>query len=69
MANYEEKFIVINKKHLELLPGNELVLLHEALRASVPYLPENKYLVCNQDEPYAGEILKTILSGEEELGR
>jgi hypothetical protein len=27
--------------------------------------PFNKYLVCNQDEPYADKVLQAILAGED----
>lgn len=29
---------------------------------------DNKYIVCNQDEPYAEEVWQTILKGEDAKG-
>lgn len=85
---FEEKFIVINKKRLvELLEHAELSGLDGRKPYPVKYartaitqlengiktfveeyknqlceFPENKYLVCNQDEPYAEDILDIILN-------
>jgi hypothetical protein len=61
MAEYQEKFIVVNGKHLTLQQAAELLLLLEKFK-----LPDNKYYVCNQDEPYAPQIIKTILDGEDQ---
>lgn len=60
MAEYEEKFIVVNTKHLTGIRKMQLVdLINEW------GLPKNKYYVCNQDEPYAAQVIKTILDGED----
>lgn len=72
---YEEKFIVINKKRIAELKekgswgqdhaailGLQSALHHfeNACRAhDIRY--DQKYIVCNQDEPYAQEILDIIL--------
>lgn len=64
MSNYEEKFIVINKKYLKKVPPSVRNNFLWALEDFLTYLPENKYIVCNQDEPYANEILKMILDSE-----
>jgi len=67
MAQYEEKFIIINRKHLEKLNDTNPKMVTKFLidlDTVVPYLPENKYYVCNQDEPYADKVIKTILDGE-----
>jgi hypothetical protein len=61
MAEYQEKFIVVNGKHLTLQQIGELLTLLETFK-----LPNNKYYVCNQDEPYAPRIIKTILDGEDQ---
>ena len=62
MAEKEEKFIVINKKHLQRLSTHSRDLLHEILSEIEN---PNKYIVCNQDEPYAQFIWEAILMGEE----
>jgi hypothetical protein len=60
---YEEKFIVINKKHVEKLPANLQAKFTDILNEIKPYIPENKYYVCNQDEPYAKRVIDIILQG------
>jgi len=30
-----------------------------------PFLPNNEYYVCNQDEPYAQKVIDIILEGED----
>ena len=59
MKQYEDKFIVINKKHLIGLS----TIMTDRLAAVINDLdlPENKYYVCNQDEPYAQQIIDIIL--------
>ena len=68
MAEHKEKFIVINKKHLKnLYFGEQPKLVDEfyvAFEKLQPYLPDNKYIVCNRDEPYATNVLAQILRGE-----
>ena len=61
---YEEKFIVINKKHLNSLPNSLYNEFSNILRKISKFLPNNKYYVCNQDEPYAERILEIILDEE-----
>ena len=71
MVQYEEKFIVINKKHLEEakeeIPDkiNEFI---ELLGFISNWLPNHKYYVCNQDEPYAQKVIDIILTGEDKKG-
>lgn len=65
MAKYEEKFIVINNKHINELPLQDKDEFIQALVKIRKLIPENKYLVCNQDEPYAQNVLDIILSGED----
>lgn len=64
MAKYEEKFIVINKKYLKKVPSNIRDSFLWALENLVTYLPDNKYYVVNQDEPYALNVIKFILDNE-----
>ena len=40
----------------------------DLLEAMQPHLPDNKYYVCNQDEPYAQDVLDVISRGEDEKG-
>ena len=58
----EDKFIVINKKHLQRLSTHSRDLLHEILSEIEN---QNKYIVCNQDEPYADMVWKIIIMGED----
>ena len=83
MAEFEEKFIVINRKHIDELikhgdenptaSGAQIRVkdLFEALdyfsiayRGFVGKELDQKYYVCNQDEPYAQKVLDTIIDGE-----
>lgn len=60
---YEEKFIVTNKKHLKEIPDKAaLNAFVKALSKISPWLPRNKYYVCNQDEPYADKVLDIIFN-------
>ena len=61
MAEFEDKFFVINRKHLKRIPPFVRPIIREAMR----HIPDNKYYVCNQDEPYAQDVIQTILKGEE----
>ena len=85
MVEKEDKFIVVNIKHLkehqrfldtphimmdrgnyispEILKEMERDLkgFHETLKSIDN---RNKYIVCNQDEPYAELVWQTILQGE-----
>lgn len=61
---YEEKFIVINKKHLRGIPDIIHAKFLLSLEEIKPYIPENRYYVCNQDEPYANKVIDIILQGE-----
>lgn len=76
MAKYEEKFIVFNKSDLirakiskDLIRAlndidNQIQL--SRIRRKANQFP--KYYVCNQDEPYAQEVIDTILNGEKVKG-
>ena len=79
MATNEDKFIVINKKHLEeltekgkssdLFVVNNLLDAVDEFRATYEVLChknlDQEYVVCNEDEPYAKDVLAVILSGED----
>lgn len=88
MAEYEEKFIVINRKHLGELnsviggetsdgwngfsPAKAVLNLlgtieefTEVYEANVKKKLNQRYYICNQDEPYAQEVIDIILAGEE----
>ena len=58
----EEKFIVINRKYLKSQQDRFRIAFYNALYDLT--LPDNKYYVCNQDEPYAQEVINIILKGE-----
>ena len=73
----EEKYIVINKKRLEhyleqFTKGTfttedeqnniDCLTFNEVLRGVDT---DSKYIVCNQDEPYAEDVWQTILKGED----
>ena len=80
-----DKFIVINRKHVDLLkvdkdhPEHHKKILadlytgisdfSEAFENLTGKKLNQKYYVCNQDEPYAENIIKMILEGEEEKTR
>jgi len=60
---YKEKFFVINRKHvLEKLNGGELHLFDTLMRK---LSTNNKYLVVNQDEPYAKDVWNLIEKNEQ----
>jgi hypothetical protein len=63
---YEDKFIVINKKFMKNFPVHLQVAIFDILNEINKYIPDNKYYVCNQDEPYAKKIIDIILEGEKE---
>lgn len=65
---YEEKFIVINKKRLSEVSEKTALMLIDAINNfSESYETETgkkldqKYFVCNQDEPYAQKVIDIIL--------
>ena len=79
MAEYEEKFIVINTKRYvelnEIMPfcrnHPAVIKLQEALKefkdayeGDTGKLLSQKYYVVNQDEPYADNVIKFILDNE-----
>ncbi len=70
---FEKKFLVINWKHLRLQQIEQpdvkdaIKDFKESLARlnGLRILPNNKYYVCNQDEPYAPFVIDIILRGEE----
>jgi hypothetical protein len=76
MAKYEpDKFIVINRKHLKNSSESRIKAIQTCIDNLIGVLnyeadyPDNKYYVCNQDEPYAQKVLDVILEGEKEKER
>lgn len=80
MANMADRiynrFIVIKNSDIDkYLTGDEKESLSIALvaiangRARDGKAPENTYLVCNTDEPYADKVLDIILDGEDRKGK
>ncbi len=85
-AEYEEKFIVLNKKHInEYLKAwkknpktknafrenlivksiyNILIAFKEDYEFQTGKELNQEYIICNKDEPYAEDVLKVILEGE-----
>lgn len=59
---YEEKYIVFNKKYIEKLDPDARYHVEDILADLSYYIgTENKYYVCNQDEPYAEDVISIIL--------
>ncbi|OEU68668.1 MAG: hypothetical protein BA863_16505 [Desulfovibrio sp. S3730MH75] len=66
MAEFKgNKFFVINREHLRESPPFCQGLACLALDYAEQHIPHNRYYVCNQDEPYADEVLRIILEGED----
>lgn len=70
VAEYEDKFIIINVNCFEKhgIPDNLLNNFNAVLGQISVYLPDNKYYVCNQDEPYAQKVIDIIIAGETAKG-
>lgn len=58
MVNGGEKTVAIQ---MSVLMQNFL----RELEKIQPFLPNNEYYVCNQDEPYAQKVIDIILEGED----
>lgn len=69
MAEFEEKFYVVNYKYLDDLTPYYKGVFNLAMHILDSVLPKNKYYVCNQDEPYADEVLQVILAGEDKKNK
>lgn len=65
------KFIVIPVKYAEKMSGKNRQRLSWILqdvakqRRVQGKTADPRYYVCNQDEPYAGKVIRTILDGED----
>ena len=77
MVKYEEKFIVINTKHIKELSAKHpascnldtaLIWFKEAYELTTKKQLNQKYYVCNQDELYAQEVIDIIINGETMIG-
>ena len=74
MAEKEwDKFYVFKKEEMDAVLDKNPILgrcfhtiqnLIQLERISRNKKPNNRYIVCNQDEPYAEEVWKIILDGE-----
>ena len=76
MVEFEDnKYIVIKTqdfKNLSMTNRGALIGVLDKIqrdRLALGKDPEPKYYVCNQDEPYAIDVLNTILKGEERKER
>lgn len=65
MAKYENKFIIINRKHLDRMPPDLREKFMKILEEVERYLPKHEYVVINKDEPYFPEIKRIMLEREE----
>jgi hypothetical protein len=61
----EERFIVINHKHLNKVPDNKRLEFLRALSNVQEYLPNNKYIVINKDEEYSEKVIELLKTSEE----
>lgn len=70
MCEKEDKYIVIKKEDLKELSLLIMINLETLLRTIASNREndgrptDNKYIVCNQDEPYAELVWQIILLGE-----
>ena len=68
------KFVVWKREDLDaVIAGNPQVQVYFGIIVDAIYWhresqgkDDNKYIVCNQDEPYADQVWRTILEGEME---
>jgi hypothetical protein len=73
MAEKKIKFVVFNKEQLDELCDLEPQVAKDFQHVQNRYdiyrrfcsKPPAVYIVCNQDEPYADAVWKTILDGED----
>lgn len=63
-AIHETKFFVLNYKHLQDLSAESRVKVEDAMLCVADELIEHNYYVCNQDEPYAQDVIDIIFKGE-----
>ena len=74
IENELKKYIVLNIEDLEEM-RESIPQLYDGIYYLITYYNEyrilngkheNKYIVCNQDEPYADKVWETILEGEKQ---
>jgi len=76
MAEKQDKYIVFKADEVQYLGDNNeefeeawgkvedhIQALREHKRK--PPMSEHKYIICNEDEPYAEEVMRVILRGED----
>lgn len=75
MAEKEDKYFVLKLDDLAeyTTPGDRAFLDKIAHKVSAYRRvngkePHNRYIVCNQDEPYAEDVWRVILHGEDSKG-
>lgn len=66
LENYFEHFCPVDKKDDLVIAIQEVVEGIKDMRKKLCKTPDNKYIVCNQDEPYADDVWDVILKGEDE---
>ena len=71
MAQKEDKYFVLKLDDLAEYTTPEERLFLDKISAQISEWrrrdkrePHNRYIVCNQDEPYANEVWQAILDGE-----
>ena len=66
------QFVVLNKKDIEIYLSDEQKAFLSQIEEEIKAKREadgkliNDYYVCNQDEPYATVVIRTIIEGEME---
>ena len=80
MAEKEEKFLVINRKHLrdyfsqfthgifttdEEKEHIDSIPFNQVIKEVEEMIGPHRYITCNQDEPYADLVWQVILLGED----
>ena len=75
MAEKEDKYFVLKLDDLaEYTTPEDRAMLNKIAHKVSAYRrvngkePNNRYIVCNQDEPYAEDVWRVILSGEDNKG-
>lgn len=69
-----DKYLIIKwatiEKHLSINESEQFDILLDCARlrqqSAENKLRNNKYIICNQDEPYAEDVWQVILAGEAE---
>lgn len=63
----EDRFVVVNLKYFNNLTDNRKDTFWNILEEMKQ--PNNRYYICNTDEPYADKVLEAIRNGEDEKYR